>query len=219
MTVGGVDNAVDELEAALVPRGPENPTGSGFTQSVTRLRTELDAQRLADNTKGRVWLVSNPSVRGRLGGPVGYVLYPEGKPVLLADQESDIHRRATFSSKHLWVTPYSPDENYPAGDFVNLHPGGAGLPAWTAADRDVDNTDIVLWHTFGLTHFPRLEDWPVMPVDSTGFVLKPHNFFGRNPALDLPGSAAHSEHGCEHSPAQGPEHADNADNADNEENQ
>ncbi|MCU1679410.1 MAG: hypothetical protein JWQ81_149 [Amycolatopsis sp.] len=216
MTVGGVDNAVDELEAALVPRGPENPTGSGFTQSVTRLRTELDAQRLADNTKGRVWLVSNPSVRGRLGGPVGYVLYPEGKPVLLADEESDIHRRATFSSKHLWVTPYSPDENYPAGDFVNLHPGGAGLPAWTAANRDVDNTDIVLWHTFGLTHFPRLEDWPVMPVDSTGFVLKPHNFFGRNPALDLPGSAAHSEHGCEHSPAQGPEHADNADNEENQ---
>jgi primary-amine oxidase len=186
MMVDGPDNAVDELEAARVPRGPANPTGSGFTQRVTRLRTESQAQRLADNTMGRVWLVSNPSVRNRLGGPVGYVLAPEGRPVLLADPDSDIARRATFATKHLWVTPYDPEERYPAGDLVNMHPGGAGLPAWTAADRDLDDTDIVLWHTFGLTHFPRMEDWPVMPVDTTGFVLLPHNFFARTPALDLP---------------------------------
>jgi primary-amine oxidase len=201
MMVDGTNNAVDELEAVLVPRGAQNPTGTGFTQTVTRLTNEQDAQRLADNSTGRVWLVSNPSVKNRLGGDVGWVLYPEGKPVLLADGESDIHKRATFSTKHLWVTPYEPSELYPAGDFVNLHPGGAGLPAWTAANRSVDDTDIVLWHTFGLTHFPRIEDWPVMPVDTCGFVLKPHNFFGRNPALDIPEStsahcapASHSEH-------------------------
>ncbi|GAB3397502.1 primary-amine oxidase [Humibacter soli] len=184
--IDGTDNAVDELEAVFVPRGPENPTGTGFTQSVTRLRTEKQAQRLADNAKNRAWLVTNPSVRNRLGGPVGYVLHPEGRPVLLADAESDIHKRATFTTKHLWVTPYAPDELYPAGDFVNMHPGGAGLPAWTAADREVDDTDIVIWHTFGLTHFPRIEDWPVMPVDSAGFALKPYGFFGRNPTLDIP---------------------------------
>ena len=189
MIDGGV-NAVDELESALVPRGDANPTGSGFTQTVTRLARESDAQRLADNTKNRVWLISNPEVQNRLGGDVGWVLYPEGKPVLIADPESDIHARATFATKHLWVTPYEPDELYPAGDFVNLHPGGAGLPAWTAENRSVDSTDIVLWHTFGLTHFPRIEDWPVMPVDSCGFVLKPHGFFGRNPALDIPDSAS-----------------------------
>ena len=196
MMVDGLGNAVDELDAVAAPRGPANPTGIGITQQVTRLRRESEAQRLADNTVGRVWLITNPSVRNRLGGPVGYVLYPEGKPLLLADSESDIHDRATFATKHLWVTPYAPDENYPAGDLVNMHPGGAGLPAWTAADRSVDNTDIVLWHTFGLTHFPRLEDWPVMPVDSTGFVLKPHNFFGRNPTLDLPPAEGdHCQHG------------------------
>jgi primary-amine oxidase len=188
MMVDGPDNAVDELDAVAAGRGPDNPTGTGITQQVTRLRTERQARRLADNAKGRVWLVSNPSVRNRLGGNVGYVLYPEGKPVLLADAYSDIHGRATFATKHLWVTPYTPGQNHPAGDLVNMHPGGAGLPAWTAADRDVEDTDIVLWHTFGLTHFPRPEDWPVMPVDSTGFVLKPHGFFGRNPTLDLPPS-------------------------------
>jgi len=201
--VAGLGNSVDELEAALVPRGPENPTGSGFTQLVTRLRGEQDAQRLADNAKGRAWLVTNPSVQNRLGNDVGWVLLPEGRPVLIADEQSDIHARATFSTKHLWVTAYEPDELYPAGDFVNMHPGGAGLPAWTKADRGVDDADIVLWHTFGLTHFPRVEDWPIMPVDTCGFVLKPHGFFGRNPAMDIPESTgdhcAPDHHGHDHS--------------------
>lgn len=204
MAVDGTDNAVDEVEAAAVPRGPRNPTGTGFTQTVTRLRTESGAQRLADNTRNRSWLVVNPSVTNRLGNPVGYMLHPEGRPVLLADTDSDIHQRATFATRHLWVTPYAPDEIYPAGDLVNMHKGGAGLPEWTAADRSVDNTDIVLWHTFGLTHFPRPEDWPVMPVDSAGFALKPYGFFDRNPTLDIPASGgdhchpAGHEHGEHH---------------------
>ncbi|MDH6182145.1 primary-amine oxidase [Microbacteriaceae bacterium SG_E_30_P1] len=200
MMVDGLSNSVDELEAVLVPRGPENPTGTGFTQTVTRLQRESDAQRLADNSKGRAWLVTNPGVKNRLGGSVGWVLLPEGKPVLLADEQSDIHKRATYSTKHLWVTEYEPNELYPAGDFVNLHPGGAGLPAWVAADRSVDNTDIVLWHTFGLTHFPRIEDWPIMPVDTCGFVLRPHGFFGRNPAMDIPETTSdHCSPGHDHS--------------------
>jgi primary-amine oxidase len=49
----------------------------------------------------------------------------------------------------------------------------------------------VVWHTFGLTHFPRTEDWPIMPVDRTGFTLKPTGFFDRNPTLDVPASVEH----------------------------
>jgi primary-amine oxidase len=55
-----------------------------------------------------------------------------------------------------------------------------------AADGDIDGADIVLWHTFGPTHFPRPEDWPVMPVARCGFTLKPTGFFDRNPTLDVP---------------------------------
>jgi primary-amine oxidase len=216
MMVDGVDNYVDELEAALVPRGESNPTGSGFTQIATRLSTEVDARRVADNLKNRVWFVGNAHSQNRLGNDVGWVLLPEGKPLLIADSESDIHRRATFATKHLWVTAYEPGELYPAGDFVNLHPGGAGIPAWTAANRPVDDTDIVLWHTFGLTHFPRVEDWPIMPVDTTGFVLKPHGFFGRNPAIDIPeavsdhcppgGHSGHDHAGHDHAEHEHREH-------------
>ena len=58
------------------------------------------------------------------------------------------------------------------------------------ADRDLDGQDVVVWHTFGVTHFPRPEDWPVMPVDRAGFVMKPFGFFDENPALDVPPSAS-----------------------------
>ena len=51
--------------------------------------------------------------------------------------------------------------------------------------RRVD-TDLVVWYSFGVTHFVRPEDWPVMPVEYTGFVLMPFGFFDRNPALDVP---------------------------------
>jgi primary-amine oxidase len=209
--IDGPDNFVEEIEAALVPRGELNPTGTGFTQRVTRLTSESNGGRLADNTRNRIWVIGNDDSKNRLGNPVGWALFPEGKPVLLADEQSDIHARATFTTKHLWVTAYEPTELYPAGDFVNMHRGGAGMPEWIKADRPIDGSDIVVWHTFGLTHFPRTEDWPVMPVDTTGFVLKPHNFFDRNPALDIPetmsdhcapghgGSSAHEHGSHEHS--------------------
>jgi primary-amine oxidase len=113
-------------------------------------------------------------------------LLPEGNPELLADDDSPIRRRATFATKHLWVTRLDPAERYAVGDFVNQHPGGTALPAYVGGNRDLDDQDLVVWHTFGLTQFPRPEDWPIMPVDYTGFKLNPVGFFDRSPAGDVP---------------------------------
>jgi primary-amine oxidase len=186
MTVDGTRNAVDEVEAERVPMGPGNPYGNAFRQRRTRLTRESEAQRRADGSVVRSWHIVNPDVTNAHGQPVGYALLPEGKATMLADDASSIHARATFATQHLWVTRYDHAERYPAGDFVNQNPGGAGLPAWVAADRAIDGEDLVVWHTFGTTHFPRPEDWPVMPVDLTGFTLKPVGFFDRNPTLDVP---------------------------------
>ena len=41
----------------------------------------------------------------------------------------------------------------------------------------IDNRDVVLWYTMGITHNPRPEDWPVMPVHEAGFKLVPWGFF------------------------------------------
>jgi len=55
----------------------------------------------------------------------------------------------------------------------------------------IADTDVVLWYTFGIAHVPRPEDWPVMPVDTISFWLKPVGFFTRNPALDVPAEPGH----------------------------
>ncbi|MEW1956974.1 primary-amine oxidase [Kineococcus sp. NPDC059986] len=199
MMVDGLANAVEEVDAVRVPRGEGNAYGNAFASRATRLTSEAVAQREANGAVGRVWHVLNTEKTNALGQPTGYALHPEHQPLLLADDTSVVHDRATFGTKHLWVTQYDSEERYPAGDLVNQNPGGAGLPQFVAGDRDLDGQDLVLWHTFGLTHFPRPEDWPVMPVDYAGFTLKPVGFFDRNPALGVPvAENAHggSEGGC-----------------------
>ena len=52
-------------------------------------------------------------------------------------------------------------------------------------ESSVRNEDVVVWHTFGSTHNPRIEDWPVMPCEKMTVGLKPVNFFERNPGLDV----------------------------------
>lgn len=193
MAVDGEDNCVDEIDAVGVATSPDNPTGTTIAQTVTRLTTEAQGRRHADNRRGRIWRVSNPGSRNRLGRPVAYDLRPEGSPVLLAQPDSVIARRAAFATADLWVTAFDPDERFPAGEIVNQSAPGHGLPAYTADDRSIEDADVVLWHTFGLTHYPRTEDWPVMPVDRCGFVLTPYGFFDRNPTLDVP---AGSSAGC-----------------------
>jgi len=111
--------------------------------------------------------------------------------------EAHAIRRAGFATRHLWVTAYDPAERFAAGDYPYQHPGGAGLPAYVSADRPLEGTDVVVWYTFGAHHVVRPEDWPVMPVVTIGFMLKPTGFFDRNPGLDVPpstpnGSCCHS---------------------------
>ncbi len=187
--IDGPDNAVFEVDAAPAPPGTGNPVGSAFTATATLLETELAARRNVDPSRSRTWRIANRSRRNALGQPTAYKLLPGATPTLLAGPESSIGRRAAFAAHNLWVTPFSPEERRAAGDYPNQHSGEAGLAAWTAQDRPVVDTDIVLWHSFGVTHVPRPEDWPVMPVESAGFSLVPFGFFDRNPALDVPPSS------------------------------
>jgi primary-amine oxidase len=202
MMVDGLDNAVDEVEAARVPISDENPHGNAFTFTRHRIASESEGARDADSSVGRTWHIVNTKRTNRYGQPTGYVLQAEQGPTLLTDPSSSVTARGTFATKEVWVTAYSPEERYPAGDLVNQNPGGDGLPRYMAADRNLDGADLVIWHTFGLTHFPRPEDWPVMPTDYAGFRLVPYGFFDRNPTLNVPEtSAAHcAPGGCSHCP-------------------
>mgnify|MGYP001335433844 CR=1 FL=1 len=197
--VDGPQNSVYEVHTVAEPPGPENPHGNAFFAESTLLKTEQEAQQSVDPLNARYWKIVNPSVRNGLGQPVAYKLAPGENTRSFVDADSSVRRRAGFMGNHLWVTPYDPAEQYAAGDYPNQHAGGAGLPAYTAADRSIENTDLVVWYTMGHHHIPRPEDWPVMPVSTIGFMLKPLGFFDRNPALDVPpemamhGACCHEE--------------------------
>ncbi|XP_044492648.1 copper methylamine oxidase-like isoform X2 [Mangifera indica] len=127
----------------------------------------------------------------RTGQLTGYKLVPGSNCLPLAGSEAKFLRRAAFLKHNLWVTPYAHDEMYPGGEFPNQNPRvGEGLATWVKQNRSLEETDIVLWYVFGVTHIPRLEDWPVMPVDRIGFMLMPHGFFNCSPAVDVPPSAS-----------------------------
>ena len=193
MSVDGMNNSVYEVDTEAAPP-EENPYGNAFYAKSTLLETELEAQRLIDPFKARYWKIVNPAKTNRMGHPVGYKLAHGENGLPFALPNSSVVKRAGYMTKHLWVTPYDPAERYPAGEYPNQHPGGAGLPQWTAANESVENTDIVLWYTMAHTHIPRAEDWPVMPTSYIGFMLKPVNFFDLNPSNDVPPSVA--KHKC-----------------------
>ena len=146
-------------------------THHGLNSSHERSSTGCRCSPIRSSATSRTWRVVNEASRNALDQPVGYKLVPTvSTPTMLASPASSVGRRAGFARHNLWVTPYRADERRAAGEFPNQHEGGDGLPRWTTADRSLVDTDVVLWYTFGVTHFVRPEDWPVMPVEYTGFV-------------------------------------------------
>ena len=193
-SIDGFQNTVVETNVEPTVDGA-HPYGAGFRTVATPLVTELDARRDLDAGGSRTWKIVNPNETNDLGEPVAYKLLPQASPRFMVPEGSPADTRGGFARHHLWVTQYTEDEQYAgAGPFTNLHPGGPGLPAYASQDRVIDNTEIVVWHTFGVTHVPRPEDWPVMPVEYTGFSLIANGFFSANPSLDVPPSAGGACH-------------------------
>ena len=182
----GGPNSVTETRTETEPEGPQNPHGNAWKTATRTFTSEQEAIRDLDLTEARAWTVVNPESRNAVGQPVGYRLLPGDNTLPFATPDSPLRRRAGFVDHHLWVTPYDPEERYPAGEFPYQHRGGDGLPRWTEADRPIESTDVVVWYTMNHHHVPRPEDWPVMPVAKIGFMLKPWGFFDRNPGLDVP---------------------------------
>jgi primary-amine oxidase len=191
LDVDGAPNTVVESHTEALPVSEDNPYGLALVARNTPLRTEFEGIRDHDWASQRSWKVVSSALNG-IGTPTGYKLVPGASiPPMLAPS-SPVLERAGAIAHSVWVTPYAAGERWPCGEFPtqssgNL-PGGAGLPEWTAADRPIADTDVVLWYVFGIHHVTRPEDWPVMPVDTVSFWLKPFGFFTRNPTLDVPAS-------------------------------
>jgi primary-amine oxidase len=186
MNVDGPANTVVEVDSVTSRPGPDNPAGNAWETVSTALTSESMAQRRIDPARARYWRIENSQRQSALGAPTAYALMPGNTPPPMYSPDAVFAPRAGFTNADLWVTAYDPSQRFAAGDYPNQSPGGQGLPAYVAADRELTDTDVVVWHTFSAHHIVRPEDWPVMPVSQVGFMLRPSGFFNGNPALDLP---------------------------------
>lgn len=182
----GINNTVQRVDVVPDEPGPANPHGNAFSARITNLATEKQARDNLCLETARTWKVVNPGMLNAVGDPVGYKLFPMDNSLPMAAPDAWWRKRAGFVNHHVWVTPFDAREKYAAGDYPNQSRGGDGLVKWTEQDRPIENTDVVLWYTFGHTHIPRAEDYPVMPTAYIGFLLKPNGFFAVNPANDVP---------------------------------
>ena len=183
--VDGTSNSVHEMNTRALLAGSTNPSLNGFAMEETRLRTEREARRSISLASARTWMVVNAKAHNSLGHPSSYVLVPGSSALPYIALSSEVRRRAGFIDQHFWATRHNQDEMNAAGPYPNQSRGGDGLPRWSGNESLVDQ-DVVVWYTFGITHIPRPEEWPIMSATHVGFRMLPAGFFARNPGLDVP---------------------------------
>jgi primary-amine oxidase len=195
----GETNTLSEQEVTAVPTGPSNPHGTQFNLVSHILESEHAAKRCFAPARNRAWAISSNTLNASTHTPTAYKVisgsgHGGGRSTYLGSPESVVAGRAGFALFNLWATPFTEGEHGAAGDYTAMSQPGLGLPRYTCADRSIVDCDLVTWHTIGVTHVPRPEDWPVMPTEHASLMLVPAGFFPRNPVLDLPkGNGSNSQ--------------------------
>nr|CAB3489893.1 unnamed protein product [Digitaria exilis] len=184
MDVDGADNSFVRVDMARQETGPgESPRRSYLKATRHVAQTEKDVQVRLSLYQPAEFHVINPTKKTRVGNPVGYKVVPAGTAASLLDPEDPPQKRGAFTNNQIWVTPYNKSEEWAGGLFVYQSKGEDTLATWAERDRPIENKDLVLWYTLGFHHIPCQEDFPIMPTVSSGFDLKPVNFFESNPIL------------------------------------
>jgi primary-amine oxidase len=179
LDVDGVENTVSETNVRHI-------AAPGFRNAFGAVETVLttEGHRDADASQSRHWEVRSATAENAVGGHTAYAIESRDTAIPLSSPLYEPLLRAAFASHAFWVTRFHDEERYAAGDFPNQGESGAGLAAFVTPPERIAEADVVVWHTIGMTHVPRPEDYPVMPAETIGFKLMPHGFFDRNPALD-----------------------------------
>lgn len=186
--MGGDKNTLVYADSVRMPWDEElNPLGTGYITQETVINRESHVDDSIEN--GRVFKVVNRGVENPVSGtPIGYKIVPIRSQMLLAQPGSWHWRRSEFAEHPMWVTKYRERQLFPAGDYTNQSLGGTGIKSWIDHPQHVVDEDIVIWHTFGFNHIPRVEDFPIMPAEIAQMHLKPYNFCNYNPTNDVPPS-------------------------------
>jgi primary-amine oxidase len=184
LDIDGAGNSFNQDTYRPVTLPADSPRRSLYVVEPRIAASEKAAQLTTSHGPSK-FRVMNESRTNEVGNAVSYEVLVVSHAKLLLDPDDWPAKRAGFLQHDIWVTPYAPAERYAGGEYMFQSTGSDGLAAWTARDRPIRNQDIVVWVNMGMHHLTRAEDLPVMPTIWHSFKLRPHNFFNRNPAIDL----------------------------------
>ena len=164
-SIDGPANTIFKEESFPVPMNPEsNPFGNAYEIKSTPVVSPsyFDA---SPSTNLTVKMTNPKSINPISGKAVAYKFIPPATQLLLAHPDSISGKRAQFAQHHVWVTKYKDGEFYAGGEYTNqtqTERSGVADAARRGGRLAESGDDVVVWNTFGLTHNPRVEDWPVM---------------------------------------------------------
>ena len=186
MDVDGPDNTVHMVETWPAGYSDERPVRArACAQRSEPLRRVRGLPGLLLGDPARLEGRQRRRRSNHVGTPVAYKLVPGAALPHMLPDDSPVLRTAEALRHTLWVTPYHPTSAGPAGRSRTSPRATTASRPGPPPDRPIEDTDVVLWYVFGIHHITRMEDWPIMPVDTVSFWLKPFGFFDRNPALDV----------------------------------
>jgi primary-amine oxidase len=195
--VDGDNNSVVQSDVLPSPHplgSLENPYGNAWYGKGTVYKTVAESLTHADASTSRSWDIINPnSINPYSGKPASYKIVSGQAPLMMAKENSIPAKRAPWARHAMNVVKYDEDRLYPSGFHVPQTSGDGplGIKEWIGDGKDsIENTDIIVFHTFGISHVPAPEDFPLMPAEPIEVLIRPRNFFTQNPALDIKPSFA-----------------------------
>ena len=183
-----MENNLQHAAAAHPMEGEASAAGErGFSASHTVFGRAADAARDMNDATARTWTVYNPAARSREGRPAGYTIAPMENAITIVPP-ARVARGGRLSRSITFAGHAVSRRADPCGGRLpepGQKPDYADTIDHYARDGAIYDKDIVVWYSLGMTHFPRVEDYPIMSSDRLTVTFRPDGFFTRNRALPL----------------------------------
>jgi len=124
------------------------------------------------------------------GSPRSYeIVFDHTIPSQLFPLDHPLAAATAWQYSNIAITRQKDSERYCS--FPSNYQIGKAFPSFdlrefSRNDDDVINEDLVFWIMFGVHHYPKAEDVPVVSNFGSGFTLKPRNMYDRAAFEDLP---------------------------------
>lgn len=146
-----------------------------------------------DSKNPSFWTFVNKNMPNSWGVSRGYRLVPMHSGTQNIQDDHPEAQHLSFTQHHLTVTKRKENEQYVKpiynpGDTKDPEPSRKYVESMVDGES-IENTDVVAWVALGFLHIPTAEDVPITTRVTSGFTLKPFNFFDGTAVFDMPSHA------------------------------